>query len=105
MNTSFLPSPDTLRHFFSLHSSGIVEEIRERSVTFFRPTSTSWRWFRCFLAAVLIFSATLLHSQAAASSSTYSAIKSFRIVQEKDGPAVEILSTKPLIPTIKQLGD
>jgi hypothetical protein len=32
-------------------------------------------------------------------------IKSFRIVQEKDGPAVEILSTKPLIPTIQAISD
>ena len=31
------------------------------------------------------------------------AIKSFRIVQEKDGPAVEILSTKPLIPSIQAI--
>lgn len=37
--------------------------------------------------------------------SPYSSIKSFRIVQEKDGPAVEILSTKPLIPTIQALSD
>ncbi len=29
------------------------------------------------------------------------AIKSFRMVQEKDGPAVEILSTRPLIPDIQ----
>jgi len=33
------------------------------------------------------------------------AIKSFRIVQEKDGPAVEILSTKPLIPSIQAVSD
>jgi len=32
-------------------------------------------------------------------------IKSFRIVQEKDGPAVEILSTKPLIPSIQAISD
>jgi hypothetical protein len=32
-------------------------------------------------------------------------IKSFRIVQEKDGPAVEILSTRPLIPTIQAISD
>ncbi|MBI3646275.1 MAG: AMIN domain-containing protein [Acidobacteriales bacterium] len=38
-------------------------------------------------------------------SSPYSAVKSFRIVQEKDGPAVEILSTKPLIPSIQAIGD
>lgn len=29
------------------------------------------------------------------------AIKSFRMVQEKDGPAVEILSTRPLVPDIQ----
>jgi len=33
------------------------------------------------------------------------AIKSFRIVQEKDGQAVEILSTKPLVPSIHSMGD
>lgn len=32
-------------------------------------------------------------------------IKSFRIVQEQDGPAVEILSTQPLVPSIQQLND
>jgi len=35
----------------------------------------------------------------------YAAVKSYRIVQEKDGPAVEILSTKPMIPSIQALGD
>jgi len=35
----------------------------------------------------------------------YAAVKSFRIIQEKDGPAVEILSTKPLIPSIQMLAD
>ena len=33
------------------------------------------------------------------------AIKSFRIVQEKDGPAVEILATKPLVPSIQAISD
>jgi hypothetical protein len=33
------------------------------------------------------------------------AIKSFRIVQERDGPAVEILSTKPLVPSIQAISD
>ncbi|HLX85801.1 MAG TPA: AMIN domain-containing protein [Terriglobales bacterium] len=32
-------------------------------------------------------------------------VKSFRIVQEKDGPAVEILSTKPLVPAIQVITD
>src|SRR5208282_5820887 len=46
-------------------------------------------------------------SQSAASSvvSKIAAIKSFRIVQEKDGPAVEILSTRPLIPSIQAISD
>jgi hypothetical protein len=32
-------------------------------------------------------------------------IKSFRIVQEKDGQAVEILSTRPLVPSIQAISD
>lgn len=32
-------------------------------------------------------------------------IKSFRIIQEKDGPAVEILSTSPLVPAIQLIND
>jgi hypothetical protein len=32
------------------------------------------------------------------------AIKSFRIVQEKEGQAVEILSTKPVVPSIQAIG-
>ena len=42
---------------------------------------------------------------AAVSTSKIAAIKSFRIVQEKDGPAVEILSTKPLVPSIQAISD
>ncbi len=37
--------------------------------------------------------------------SKVAAIKSFRIVQEKDGPAVEILSTRPLVPSIQAISD
>lgn len=33
------------------------------------------------------------------------AIKSFRIIQEKAGPAVEILATHPIIPSIQQIND
>jgi hypothetical protein len=36
-----------------------------------------------------------------ASPAKAAAIKSFRMIQEKDGPAVEILSTRPLIPEIQ----
>ncbi|MBZ5664640.1 MAG: AMIN domain-containing protein [Acidobacteriia bacterium] len=42
---------------------------------------------------------------AAPATSKVAVIKSFRIVQEKDGPAVEILSTKPLIPAIQVIKD
>jgi len=46
-------------------------------------------------------------SKSAASSAVgkTAAIKSFRIVQEKDGPAVEILSTTPLVPSIQAISD
>ena len=37
---------------------------------------------------------------AASSLNKIAAIKSLRIIQEEDGPAVEILSTKPLVPSI-----
>jgi AMIN domain len=37
--------------------------------------------------------------------SSYAAVKIIRIVQATDGPAVEILSTKPLIPSIQPLSD
>ena len=37
--------------------------------------------------------------------SKVAAIKSFRIVQEKDGQAVEILSTRPLVPSIQAITD
>ncbi len=37
--------------------------------------------------------------------SKIAAIKSFRIIQEKTGPALEILSTAPLVPAIQQISD
>jgi hypothetical protein len=55
------------------------------------------------LIALALF-ATLLphaHSQTANKTGPPAVIKSFRMVQEKDGPAVEILSTKPLVPDIQ----
>src|SRR5258708_24687429 len=54
-----------------------------------------------------LVSASWILSQTAPAppSASYSSIKSFRIVQEKDVPAVEILSTKPLIPAIRALSD
>jgi hypothetical protein len=76
-----------------------------------------------FAGGILVLGTPWLHSQtpvetrakpgskSAAVSATkniaikIAAIKSFRIVQEKDGPAVEILSTKPLVPSIQAISD
>jgi len=99
------------------------------------PPNLAFRqpWARCCLranlcvvlaAGILVLGAPRLHSQTpvkpgakpgskSALSSAGSknvaikiaAIKSFRIVQEKDGPAVEILSTKPLVPSIQAISD
>jgi AMIN domain len=74
----------------------------------------------CAVLAVglLVLGAPWLHSQtpvkpgarpgsksAAVPANKIAAIKSFRIVQEKDGPAVEILSSKPLVPSIQAISD
>jgi len=40
---------------------------------------------------------------APAASSTYAAVRNVRMIEEKDGPAVEILSTKPLVPAIQAI--
>jgi hypothetical protein len=61
-------------------------------------------------AGILAVGASLpLQSQsqpkASASVSKPSTIKSFRIIQEKDGPAIEILSTKPLVPSIQSVNN
>ena len=84
-------------------------------------------WLRCPLqahlcavlaVAMLVLGAPWLHSQtpvkpgarpgsksAAVPANKIAAIQSFRIVQEKDGPAVEILATKPLVPSIQAISD
>ncbi len=54
--------------------------------------------------AIISFQILLLHAQtspAPVPPTKVAAVKSFRIIQEKDGPAVEILSTRPLIPEIQ----
>jgi hypothetical protein len=87
------------------HSSAIVK--------FFRPTPnlgsfTAWLVLGLFLLLPHWVRAQTDSAAVRVSSSAptpYSSIKSFRIVQEKDGPAVEILSTKPLIPAIQALSD
>jgi AMIN domain len=73
-------------------------------------------WPGMFTLGILALAVAPLHSQApaasvakpagkSASSSKVAAIKSFRIVQEKDGQAVEILSTRPLVPSIQAVSD
>jgi AMIN domain len=70
-------------------------------------------WVVIVLGMFVLEAAPLLRSQtpaqpkasASAAASKIAAIKSFRIVQEKDGPAVEILSTKPLVPAIQMIKD
>jgi hypothetical protein len=81
-----------------------------------------YRCLRVFLymamtAAILMLGAPPLCSQtsvkaksdskpsASAAVSKIATIKSFRIVQEKDGPAIEILSTSPLVPSIQAITD
>lgn len=60
---------------------------------------------RFFLLGVLAVCAPWTQSQAPKPSRTspYPAVKSVRIVTAQDGPAVEIISTKPLVPAIRQL--
>jgi hypothetical protein len=55
------------------------------------------------LSAPRLLSQTTSHR--ATSPSSYAVVKSVRMVQEKDGPAVEIISTKPLIPAVQALND
>jgi len=76
--------------------------------------------FSAIMLGMLIALAAPLSSQTSASApsgnksdaksatsapSKVAAIKSFRIVQEKDGQAVEILSTKPLVPSIQAVSN
>jgi hypothetical protein len=60
---------------------------------------------KLFALGLLVVSASL-HSQTKAKptqSSAYPAIKNIRMIQMKDGPAVEILSTKPVIPAVQTI--
>jgi hypothetical protein len=61
---------------------------------------------------ILAFGAPLIHSQTAdkaiadtVTASKIATVESLRIVQEKNGPAVEILSTQPLFPSIQAIDD
>jgi hypothetical protein len=69
-----------------------------------------------FTLGILVLAATQLRSQnpsgakpgvksATSVASKVAVIRSFRIVQEKDGQAVEILSTRPLVPSIQAVSN
>ncbi len=55
--------------------------------------------------ATTTITTTTTKTDSESASGTTAAIMSLRIVQEKDGPAVEILSTKPLVPAIQAISD
>jgi hypothetical protein len=60
-----------------------------------------------FAVAMLVLAISWARAQTSvrpsSSPSGVAVVKSFRIVQEKEGPAVEILSTKPLVPSIQAI--
>ena len=59
---------------------------------------------KLLLLGVLLVVAPGLFSQTSADlTPSFAAIKSIRMIDAKDGPAVEILSTKPLIPAIQMI--
>lgn len=127
MSTNSWLRPDTLRHFFpwtpEWYGGGNtrVDPVKcsrptlqfrhpryERDLAMpLRPAGRIRRGqLRRFLPlAVLAVCAPWTQSQAVKPSgnSPYCAVKSIRMVTEKDGPAIEILSTKPLIPAIRPL--
>jgi hypothetical protein len=80
-----------------------------------RSTTLGWGTLVVLVVGMLVLGAPWLRSQTAKSdskpaasslaASKIAAIKSLRIVQEKDGPAVEILSTRPLVPSIQAISD
>jgi AMIN domain len=81
-----------------------------------KNTTLGWSTRTRVLAmGMLLLGSPWLHSQtakpdskpaaSAPAASKVAGIKSFRIVQEKDGPAVEILSTRPLVPSIQAISD
>jgi len=53
--------------------------------------------------AMFVLATPWARAQAGAKPGGVAVVKSFRIVQEKDGPAVEILSTRPLVPSIQAI--
>src|ERR1700758_2521371 len=60
--------------------------------------------YRLLAATIVVIATPSTQAQTnlgpSGSTAPVAVIKSFRVVQEKDGPALEILSTKPLVPTI-----
>jgi hypothetical protein len=61
---------------------------------------------KLLVLGIVALSAACLQSQTAKparSPSSYATVKSIRMIRAKDGPAVEILSTKPLIPAVQTI--
>jgi len=84
----------------------------------FRPPLFRGNPCAVFVLGMLILGVPCLHSQTQVGSavnpgskrsvpsvSKVAAVKSFRIVQEEDGSALEILSTKPLVPAIQAISN
>jgi hypothetical protein len=80
-----------------------------------KSTTLGWGTRVVLVVGMLVLGAPWLRSQTAKSdskpaasslaASKIAAVKSLRIVQEKDGPALEILSTRPLVPSIQAISD
>jgi len=64
---------------------------------------TDWGWARTSAQTSVQSSAQASAGKVAGGK--VASIKSFRIVQEKDGQAVEILSTRPVVPAIQSISD
>ena len=74
----------------------------------FLHARTRWHSARlCALIGAALFAILPpgARAQAAKPTPSQATIKSFRLVQEKSGPAVEILSTRPLVPAIQLIED
>ena len=55
--------------------------------------------------AIVAQTASKPSAKPSAGANRIAAVKSFRLIQEKNGPAVEILSTQPLVPAIQLIND
>jgi hypothetical protein len=74
-----------------------------------RPQRSDCRRWALVALGIFVVGAPCIEAQTSAQpavplANKIAAIKSFRIVQEKEGQAVEILSTKPVVPSIRAIG-